>query len=294
VGTGGGDVSTVGGSTYLVNHYYDATDGGAPRLNVRPVTWLDGWPVVGDPRNPSRSVGHGDAYLRLVERTSGRPVVDVGCGYEGADLALGPDTPADPCQQWQYGYRGNGTASLLNRFSNKIAEVAACNNVDGGRVAQWGWIGFLPNNDCQRWRAQPTADGWTRIQSVLPGSRVVDVSRCAGGTADTLVVNAAGTTSCQEFRFEPVGPVLLVDQGGSFGARRWRFMSAGGAEYTIMDAGSGRLLGAAADGVVRTFGPADRDCEPSTRWTLVPRTDGAWTLSLTGTAITRVVRVLLP
>src|SRR5439155_7544762 len=153
VGTGGGDVYDTGRATYLVNHYYDGTDGGTPRLNVRPVRWRDGWPAVGDPLNPSRSIGHGDAYVRLVERTSGRPVMDVGCGYEGADIFLGADTPADECQQWQYGFRGNGTSSLLNRFSNKVAEVAACDNRDGGRVAQWGWLGFLPNNDCQRWRA---------------------------------------------------------------------------------------------------------------------------------------------
>ena len=42
VGTGGGDISVEGRDTWLVNHYYDATDGGAPRLNVRPVTWRDG------------------------------------------------------------------------------------------------------------------------------------------------------------------------------------------------------------------------------------------------------------
>ena len=145
-----------------MNHYYDATDGGAPRLNVRPVSWRDNWPTVGDPLNPSRSVGHGDAYMRLIERTTGRPVVNVGCGYEGADLALGHDNAADACQQWQYGYRGNGTSSLLNRYSNKIAEVAACDNRDGGRVAQWGWIGFLPNNDCQRWSFTAAGDGHLR------------------------------------------------------------------------------------------------------------------------------------
>jgi hypothetical protein len=281
VGTGGADIYSAGRTTYLVNHYYDATDGGTPRLNVRPVSWEDGWPVVGDPVNPSRSVGHGDAYVRLVERTSGQPVVDVGCGYEGADLALGAYRPGDLCQQWQYGYRGNGTSSLLNRFSNKIAEVAACNNVDGGRVAQWGWLGFLPNNDCQRWQAAPTADGWTRLRSVLPGTRVIDVSRCAGGTGDTLVVNTQNDASCQEFRFEPVGPVLLVDQDATPSGRshrQWVFTPAGGAEYTISDARTGHRLGRGVH----------------THWTLVPRTDGAWTLALVGTSLTRTVRLLIP
>lgn len=281
IGTGGGDVVSTPRATYLVNHYYDATDGGAPRLNVRPVSWRNNWPTVGDPLNPSRSVGHGDAYMRLVERTTGRPVVDVGCGYEGANLALGEDNAAgnaaDPCQQWQYGYRGNGTSSLLNRFSNKIAEVAACDNRDGGRVAQWGWIGFLPNNDCQRWQSQPTTNGWTRIQSVLAGSRVLDVARCAGGAGDNIVVNSRADASCQEFRFQPVGPVLLVDQNAQPSRRAWRFTWAGGAEYTITDAASGRPFGGT-----------------SGHWTLVPRTDGMWTLARVGTSITKTVQVLIP
>ena len=320
-GTGGGDIYSAGGTTLLVNHYYDTTDGGTPRLNVRPVRWSDGWPVVGDPVNPSRYVGHGDAYVRLVERTSGRPVVNVGCGYEGADIALGADTPTDTCQQWQYGYRGNGTSSILNRFSNKIAEVAACGNVDGGRVAQWGWIGFLPNNDCQRWQAEPTVHGWTRIRTILPGSRVLDVSGCAGGANDNIVINPRSDASCQEFRLAPVGPVLLIDQdptstvlGGPdcpplgvvdparprAACRQWRFTSAGGAEYTVTDALTGRTLGTrtcapgAVDQRLRLLDPADRDCPQSTDWTLVPRTDGTWSLDLVGSTVSRTVKVLVP
>jgi arabinan endo-1,5-alpha-L-arabinosidase len=154
--------------------------------------------------------------------------------------------------------------------------VAGCDNRDGGRVAQWGWIGFLPNNDCQRWQSAPTAGGWTRIRSVLPGARVWDVSRCAGGTTDDIVVNTQGGASCQEFRFEPVGPVLLVDPNASPASarRRWRFTSVGGAEYTIADAVTGHRLG--------------------TRWTLVPDNDGTWTLAEVGTSVTRTVRLLNP
>jgi arabinan endo-1,5-alpha-L-arabinosidase len=321
-GPGGGDIYSTGATTYLVNHYYDTTDGGTPRLNVRPVRWSDGWPVVGDPVNPSRYVGHGDAYVRLIERTSGRPVTDVGCGYEGADIALGADAPTDTCQQWQYGYRGNGTSSILNRFSNKIAEVAACGNADGGRVAQWGWLGFLPNNDCQRWQTEPTADGWTRIRSILPASRVLDVSRCAGGATDNIVINPRNDASCQEFRLAPVGPVLLIDQDATSSVlggpdcpplgvivdparsrvdcRQWRFTSAGGAEYTITDAVTGHRLGirtcdpGAVDQRPRLLDPADHDCPQSTDWTLVPRTDGTWSLALVGSTVSRTVKVLLP
>jgi hypothetical protein len=137
VGTGGGDLYSAGRTTYLVNHYYDATDAGTPRLNVRPVTWSHGWPVVGDPVNPSRSVGHGDAYVRLIERTSGRPVVNVDCGYEGADIALGTDAASDHCQQWQYGYRGKqGGPVGLDRVPAEQRLPALAGRADRGRLDQ--------------------------------------------------------------------------------------------------------------------------------------------------------------
>ena len=318
---GGGDVYAGGGKTLLVNHYYDATGNGTPRLNVRPVTWHDGWPVVGDPVNPSRHVGHGDAYLRIIERSTGLPVTDVGCGYEGAGLALAADTPSDRCQQWQFSYRANGNSSVLNRFSNKIAEVAACNNVDGGRVAQWGWIGFLASNDCQRWTAAPTSGGWTKIQSILTGSRVWDVSACISGTTSDIVVNTQAATSCQEYRFEPDGPVLLIDQdttstllggpgcpaGGVLTTFRsqpkcqqWRFTSAGGAQYTISAVGSDKLLAAVTCGsgtpalAMVKFGAQATKCHESTNWTLLPTNDGTWNLSLVGTSVTKTVTLELP
>jgi arabinan endo-1,5-alpha-L-arabinosidase len=320
IGTGGGDVLTDGGRTLLVDHYYDATGNGAPRLNVRPVTWRNGWPIVGDPLNPSRYAGHGDAYLRIVERTTGLPVTDVGCGYEGALLALG--TSGDPCEQWQFGYRGGGDSSVLNRFSNKIGEVHACDNFDGGAVAQWGWIGFLGDNDCQRWVAAPTSAGWTKIQSVLTGSRVWDVSQCAGGTTTNIVVNTQGTTSCQEYRFGPAGPVLLLDQdptstllggpgcppGGvltGFSARphcrQWRFTSVGGAEYTVSPAGSDHVLAAVVcnAGSTPALGLFERNrratpCRRPARWTLLPGNDGTWKLSLVGTSVVKNVKLELP
>jgi arabinan endo-1,5-alpha-L-arabinosidase len=321
VGAGGGDLYTGGGRTLLVNHYYDATDNGAPRLNVRPVTWHHGWPVVGDPLNPSRSVGHGDAYVRIIERSTGLPVADLGCGYEGTSVVLGTDDPADPCQQWQFVYRGGGNSSVLNRFSNKIAEVAACNNVDGGRVQMWGWIGFLPNNDCQRWMAAPTSGGWTKIQSILTGSRVWDVSGCMGGTGNAIVANTPGTASCQQFRFEPDGPVLLIDTGttstllGGPGCpaggvltnfrsepacQQWHFTSAGGAQYTISPVHSDKQLAGVACGggtpvlaVVRPGGQPKR-CQVWANWTVLPNNDGTWSLSLAGTSLTKTVKLELP
>jgi arabinan endo-1,5-alpha-L-arabinosidase len=41
-----------GGENWLVYHYYDAYDSGDAWIQIRPLIWLDGWPVTGDPIVP--------------------------------------------------------------------------------------------------------------------------------------------------------------------------------------------------------------------------------------------------
>jgi arabinan endo-1,5-alpha-L-arabinosidase len=52
VGPGGEFVFVDGGTSYLVYHYYDAFDDGDAWVQVRPVSWADGWPVTGQPLVP--------------------------------------------------------------------------------------------------------------------------------------------------------------------------------------------------------------------------------------------------
>jgi arabinan endo-1,5-alpha-L-arabinosidase len=47
IGPGGEFVFTSGGPSYLVCHYYDAFDNGDAWVQVRPLTWVGGWPVTG-------------------------------------------------------------------------------------------------------------------------------------------------------------------------------------------------------------------------------------------------------
>ncbi|WP_421732998.1 family 43 glycosylhydrolase [Cellulomonas sp.] len=303
VGAGGGDLlmDKNGRSGYFVNHYYDATDGGAPRLHVRKLTWgRDGWPVISDPINPSRSIGHGDPFVQIAPRDGTAVVENAGCGYEGANIALWTDLD-NTCQQWQLSDRGNGTR-ILNRFSNNVAEVGACANVDGGNVAQWGWLGFLPNNDCQRWSFSAAGDGWTTVASILPGNRVWTVQ---GGpvAGSNLAISSPTGGADQQFRFEPVGEVLLADPTDqttltaprahagavTFRPRDERARQtwvlepvAGTAGYTVRTTERGGCLGTDLR-LVRT------GCGT---WTLSPTDDGTWSLSSTGT--TQAVRLLLP
>ncbi len=248
-GPGGGDVY---GDLY-VHHYYDAADDGKPKGSVRRIDWAGGWPRLSDPVSGNRGIGHGPAPVRLIQRDTGAALANATCGYEGADITLAPTEPAGPadrCGQWRLDDRGAGWVSLTNRQSNKVAEVAACVDADGARVAQWGWLA----NDCQRFRLVPTADGWSRIVNPLAG-RALQPATCAAGAA----IQTWTTGACQEFRPEPVGAVLLSNRPG----RTWRFVHTTEGWYKVIDTVTKRPLGGTEwridpDGLVSRTGLIER------------------------------------
>jgi hypothetical protein len=296
-GPGGGDVF----GDFYVHHYYDATDNGVPKLSVRPIRWSDGarggWPSFGDPLSGSRQVGHGPAYTWLVNRSSGAVLSNPTCGYEGADIRLEAPS-ASPCQQWRADDRGGGDVSILNRFSNKVAEVAACVNAEGARVAQWGWL----DNACQTFQLVPAADGWITIRSTLAG-RLLQPEGCGGAGAAIQTVTADGS-ACQQFRIQPVGDVLIADAAAqrvlsavpTVGLRErrptatqlWRFVPVGGAYAEIVNSGTGRRL-TVRHGHLGLGGPG-----PSAQWRIEPDGTGTYRLvNRTGLAV-EALRLLTP
>jgi arabinan endo-1,5-alpha-L-arabinosidase len=52
IGPGGQSVPRVAGQYYLVYHYYDWYLNGAARLQIRKLSWADGWPALGPPIVP--------------------------------------------------------------------------------------------------------------------------------------------------------------------------------------------------------------------------------------------------
>lgn len=240
-GPGGADVY----GRWLVHHYYDRDDAGVPKLSVRRLHWRRGWPALGDPLSGSREAGHGPAYYEIASRASGALMEDAGCGYEGANIQLGPDRDS-PCRRWRPEYRGDGWSSLLNQFSNKVAEAAGCATQNGANVAQWGWLA----NDCQRFRFLPASDGFLRIENRRSG-RVLDVAGCGGAGANVQLWDWLGT-ECQQFRLQPAGGVTLLDAATgrqlAAGPCRWRhclwdFTHTRGAYEAVTERRSGYRLG---------------------------------------------------
>ncbi|HLL69731.1 MAG TPA: family 43 glycosylhydrolase [Micromonosporaceae bacterium] len=257
-GPGGGDVYSERGVDWFTHHYYDAEDEGTPRLSVRRISWDDGWPGLGDPLTGSSRVGHGGAYFTVVNRATGGVLDNASCGYEGADIVLSTRRES-ACAQWRLDDWGNDTRSLLNRYSNKVAEVAACVDAEGARVAQWGWL----DNDCQQFRFSPTEAGWSRIENVRTG-RVLQPAECAGAGAAVQVFTWTSAT-CQQFRVEPVGQILIADATGQrvldiagcgrgdgrtavvsrprdSACQRWRFVHLEEGYFAVVNARSGRPL----------------------------------------------------
>jgi hypothetical protein len=287
-GPGHSDTFTVGGADLLVHHYYDLGDNVA-KQSVRRLRWQDGWPALSDPLSGSSQVGHGHAYVTVVHRSSGAVLDNPTCGYEGTDILLGAPI-GGTCQQWRPEDRGDGYASVLNRHSNKVVDVAGCVNADGARVAQWGWI----NNDCQEFRLTPTADGWSVIENKLSG-RVLAPAGCGGAGAPIQTFAPTGQP-CQEFRIDPVGDVLIADDAGTgvleagcrgpavlVSPRRptacqlWRFVHADEGYFEVVNVATGRPLTTRQHGNSPILIIGDRH-RPPDHWRLTPLGDGGYRL----------------
>jgi arabinan endo-1,5-alpha-L-arabinosidase len=318
VGAGGADIllGSGGRPDLVVNHYYDATDGAVPKLAVRTLTWSrDGWPRVSSPLNPSRSVGHGDAYVTISPRGADTVVENAGCGYEGANIGLGTDL-GTACQEWQLSDRGSGTR-ISNRFSNDVAEDAGCVNADGATVAQWGWLGFQGDNPCQRWTFGRGPDGYTTISTIQAGARSWTAEGDPAAAGTNIAIDAPATAANQQLRFEPVGSVLLASTGSptaTLGVAGCSTRHRGGAHaafqrrsavgcqtwtVTATDTGDRALYRVTNDVSHRRLVSTpqglqvERAGSPGAGvWTLRPANDGTWTLASGSTTLS--VKLLLP
>ncbi|GAA1437723.1 hypothetical protein GCM10009616_39960 [Microlunatus lacustris] len=329
-GTGHPDVYSSGGVDYFVNHYYDMESNGTPRLNVRTLSWSRGWPTVSDPLNPSRSAGHGSAYVQVVPLSSAAVVSNASCGYAGANLTLAAAARTDPCQHWQIDARdasqvtdGSETGSRFqNRKANMAADFPGCAEAQtSGNVAQFDWLGNFFYNVCQRWVFAPARDGYATIASIA-GRNLVWTAEGRNPGANLGVATPTGAAD-QQFRFQPVGEVLLgsaTDRTQTLGVagckatrgngkrvrmqtrvagscQTWTLTSSGGAGYRVTNVATGSVLtdracqsGDRRDGL--RLRPAHRASRTCSTWTLVPGDGGTWSLATADSS--HRIRLLIP
>ncbi|WP_344798535.1 RICIN domain-containing protein, partial [Frondihabitans peucedani] len=185
-------------------------------------------------------------------------------------------------------------------------------------VAQWGWLGFQGDNPCQRWSFGSASDGYTTISTVQAGGRSWTAEGDPASADTNIAIDAPTAAADQQFRFEPVGSVLLASatsptatlgiagcgahhRGGvqpayqrrsAAGCQTWTItpIAAGDrALYRVTNDVSHQQLVSTSKGVrvERSRGVG----KPGS-WTLRPTDNGTWTLASGTTTLT--VRLLLP
>ncbi|KAB8142831.1 family 43 glycosylhydrolase [Chloroflexia bacterium SDU3-3] len=196
IGQGGGDV-VLDGSTYrFAHHYYDANDGGAPKLAVRNLTWTsDGWPIAG-PVLPDTQ-GSGSTFT-LVNRNSSKVLDVANCGTaDGANVQQWASL-GNTCQRWKLGDAGSGYYTLTNVNSGKVLEAAGCGTADGVNVQQWTSLG----NTCQQWQVLVTSANYVRLVNRNSG-KVLDVANCSTADGANVQQWASLGNNCQQWYLKP-------------------------------------------------------------------------------------------
>ncbi|WP_211267191.1 RICIN domain-containing protein [Nonomuraea candida] len=132
VAAGGGDPFDDGPQRMFAYHFYDANANGRGTLNIRPITFSGGWPVMGQPLGTTTPV-----YERISNRNSGQ-VLDVNASStaDGTPIIQWPWYNG-ASQQWTFQDAGGGHFRIVNRNSGKCLDVNGASTADGTAVIQW-------------------------------------------------------------------------------------------------------------------------------------------------------------
>jgi RHS repeat-associated protein len=160
-----------------------------------------------------------------------------------------------------------------------VVDIEGASRVPGGNIQTWSTNG----GDWQKWKIEPTADGWYRIVSKWSG-QVLDVTGCSAANGANVQQYTWLNNDCQKWRVEPVGEPLplatntfyrlvakssgrALDAAGCSGndgtnvwqwewwggnCQRWLFSQTGDGYVTISSAVSGKVLD--VEGASRALG----------------------------------------
>ncbi len=207
-------------------------------------------------------------------------------------------------QQWVLDDAADGSYRLVNKNSRRSLTAANCGTANGTNVVQSSWKAGA----CQRWKVTPAGDGWVRIDDANSG-KTLDVEQCfMADDVNVRLWEAVGNSPCQRWRLQPVGEVGVsnVNNGKLLGfdcsagdgaavttraydpgvCEKWSFTSAGGADYTIKSAQSGKCLSIAgrstADGATTEQRACAPDKDADQKWYVEPQVDGTFRIANRG------------
>ncbi|MEU4385465.1 RICIN domain-containing protein [Promicromonospora sp. NPDC023805] len=152
VAAGGADVYADGSAKYLAYHYYDAANGGRETLDVRPLTFSGGWPVLGTALGRTdvvMQVQHSSMCLDVWEQsTQNNAAVNQGNCNGGAN------------QGWRLVASG-GAHQIVNVNSGKCLQPQGASTTAGAAMVQVDCAGV----SAQRWTITPTVGAYASVRN---------------------------------------------------------------------------------------------------------------------------------
>jgi arabinan endo-1,5-alpha-L-arabinosidase len=152
VAAGGGDIYLDGASMFFAYHYYDAANSGRETLDIRPVAFANGWPILGAPLGKTQlalQVKHSSLCLDVwYVSTADNAAVNQGNCNGGAN------------QKWMLQANGGGY-QLVNVNSGKCLQPQGGSTSAGTVMVQL----TCANVAVQRWTVTPTFGGYVEIKN---------------------------------------------------------------------------------------------------------------------------------
>jgi arabinan endo-1,5-alpha-L-arabinosidase len=179
VAAGGADAYDDGTSNFLAYHYYDATNSGQETLDIRKVTFSNGWPLLAAPL--------GSTNNHFLNKNSAK-CADVwyASTADGAAVNSG-NCNSGTNQQW-VPTRVGSNYQLVNVNSGKCLEIAGASTADGAVADQSTCNGGAH----QLWTMTPVIGGYVTFTNVNSGRclEVAGASTGNGAAMDQSTCNA--------------------------------------------------------------------------------------------------------
>ncbi|WP_371657709.1 family 43 glycosylhydrolase [Streptomyces sp. NBC_00280] len=178
IAAGGADAYDDGTSPYLAYHYYDADNAGRETLDIRKVTFANGWPVLAAPLGTTNN--------HLLNRNS-----DKCADVWSASTADGASVNSGNCnsgsnQQWVPTAVGSNY-QLVNVNSGKCLEIPGGSTAEGATADQWTCDGGTH----QLWTRTSVIGGYVTFTNVHSGKclQVAGASTANGAALNQSTCN---------------------------------------------------------------------------------------------------------
>lgn len=131
------------GEGVLTYHFYDTEDNGASRLSINSISYVNGWPVAGTPKNWSFERSEvSEGYYRIIARHSNKAVkIFNNTPSEGQDIVQG-EIESERSQIWTFTETINHLYKISPYEESALCfDVYGISNDDGANINLWTYWG---------------------------------------------------------------------------------------------------------------------------------------------------------